>query len=206
MADVQTLERQVSDAYLAAVGVGRRYRIASWAEITPELRDDVAAYCQNIDQHMRDGYGLTLVGGVGTGKTCALVLVADAALAVRWPYGRYGDQPVTKPATVEWMLGPVLYRILHRPDQRHHRERIAAFEAADLLIIDDFDRLYATEWDVMQLEALMELRHSEKRSVCLSLNSLDLLRQPELERTLDRLRENSDIVQLADDVQSRRGG
>jgi len=210
--------RVISNEGLARHNVPVRYRNASWEAITPELEDDVRDYCRNIVGNLRSGHGITLVGGVGVGKTHALVLVVDAALQVQWRGDRIGasrgnahdegDTGVqwhTTRATVEWTLGPKLYSVLHHPDAPGHREKIARYEACDLLVIDDFDRLYATDWNVMQLEALLEVRHSELRATALSLNSTNLLKTDQLTRTLDRLTENSIVVKLGKSVESRRG-
>jgi len=195
-----------------------RYQRASWEKITPELADDVRDYCRNIVVNLRDGHGIALVGGVGVGKTHALALIMDAAAQVQWrmeyswPDWEHVDEEGnprmiwdTRPATIEWTLGPKLYSVLHRPDAPGHREKIERYETCDLLVVDDFDRLYVTDWNAMQLEALMEVRHSEQRAVALSLNSTEVLQSDKFERTLDRLKENSTVVRLGNSVKSRRG-
>ena len=61
---------------IAAAGVPRRFRGAQLSTATtPQAL--VARYAANIDQHLREGTGLVLIGPCGTGKThaaCALLL------------------------------------------------------------------------------------------------------------------------------------
>lgn len=203
------LARLSSNEALTRAGLGRRYAVASWDEISPALLEPCRAYCEDLPRHVADGRGLVLVGGVGTGKSHAMALVADRALdhQIAWARTRTDDgdgELLTRPCAVEWVAAPVLYRILHRPGDGDNPERIGEFERADMLFIDDFDRLYAHEWQVMQFEALMEVRYSERRATCMTLNSLRVLQVPDLERTLDRLEECSVVVLLGDEVRSRR--
>jgi hypothetical protein len=214
----ETLGLERVNEWIGGCGVPRRYREATWEGVTPELREDVQTYCREIAKNLRDGHGITLVGGVGVGKTHALVLIVDAALSVKWRTdvcledwqnldddGKPNVIWQVRDATVEWALGPKLYSVLHRPDAPGHREKIAKCETCDLLVIDDFDRLYATDWNIMQLEALMEVRHSERRATALSLNSTQVLQSEKFARTLDRLMENSTVVRLGKNLKSRRG-
>jgi hypothetical protein len=211
-------KRVIGNAGLGYHNVPSRYREATWEALTEELRDDVRTYCRQIVTNLRDGHGIAFIGGVGVGKTHALVLIVDAALSVLWrgdvswedhqnldEDGNPRIEWQVNRATVEWTLGPKLYSVLHRPDAPGHRERIEKYETCDLLVIDDFDRLYATDWNIMQLEALMEVRHSERRATALSLNSTQVLQSEKFERTLDRLTENSTVVRLGKSLKSRRG-
>ncbi len=200
------MERLSSNRALRQAGVGVRHEIASWDELTPQLLEPVAEYCESIKRHICDGHGLVLVGGYGTGKTCAMALVVDAALQVVLAIGDHnGGQIVPKPARVEWIAGSVLLRILHRPGARDHPERIDEFERAHLLVVDDWHKLYLTDWNVMQLEALMDIRYAQRRATCMTLNTNRLLQREDLAGTRDRLRETSTVVVLGEDVKSRRG-
>jgi DNA replication protein DnaC len=205
------MERQSSSTLLVEVGVPTRYLTASWDELTPQIAEPITAYCENIERNLRTGRGLLIFGGYGTGKTSALVLIVDAALQVDLPVSyaiptweeEEGVVEIIRPAEVRFVVGSDLYRMLHRPDD--YAERLADLEAADLLVIDDFDQLYATDWNVMQFEALMDQRYGQMRSTVMSANSSALLDRQELARMRDRLRETSEVVLVGDEVRSRRG-
>lgn len=202
------MQRRATAEALRAIGVGERYLSARWDEVHPAIRGLLQHYVDNLQRHMIEGVGLILAGGYGTGKTSAMVLVADAALVTPVPIGTvrsaFGDEPETiyRDAVVLWTAGAHLYRMLHRPAE--YRDEIARLETADLLVIDDFDQLYSTAWNILQLEALMDARYGNRLATCMTLNNLDVLKQPELSRLRDRVRESAVVAVLGDDIPSRR--
>ena len=205
--DDLTLCRCMSREALLAAGVPLRYSIASWDEITPALLDDLHGYCEDIAAHIRDGYGLTLVGPYGCGKTMGAVLALDQAMAAPGELTGYvGDPPhireIRRPFACRFGLASELSLVLHHPGHGDNLERIEGWKQADFLVIDDFHKFYASDWDLYQLEALMDARHAERRATCLTLNDLGLFDR--LPGVADRLRESSMMLLMGDEVESKR--
>ena len=203
--------------HLIAAGVPRRYLVASMEEVTPELHEDVSQYCVSIMQHMKDGYGMVIIGPWGCGKTMAAVAILDHLLTLPgrvlgWIDGPDLDpvpmrHPYYEPYTGAFALPLVLSNVLHRPSQGDNAERIARWTEADLLVIDDFHKLYlGAEWDRNQLENLLDVRHAEMRSTILTLNDDTVLQRPDMGGMRDRLKETAAKIILGGDVPSRRGG
>lgn len=207
-ADNLTLCRCMTREALLAAGVPLRYSIASWDEITPQLLDDLHHYCEDIAAHIRDGYGLTIIGPYGCGKTCAAVLALDQAMAAPGHLTGYvGDPPnvreLRRAFSCHFGLASEMSLVLHHPGHGDNLERIEAWKEADFLVVDDFHKFYVAPWDLYQLEALMDARHAGRRATLLTLNDMGLF--DKLPGVYDRLRESSRVVVVGDEVESRRG-
>lgn len=203
------IDREIDVGALEAAGVPRRYLCASWDEVTPEILEQLHDYCENIDINIREGRGMTLLGPYGTGKSFASVLALDAALAARgkvqyWAGDDEDRRPIYEAYECAFVLASEMSVILHRPSDPGHEERIRVWRRCDLLVVDDWHKMYlGAEWDRSQLEAVMDVRHAELLATILTINDLKILK--DLPGVADRLRETSELIQLAPSVQSRRG-
>lgn len=205
----EPLTRQVDNEALMAAGVPPRYHVASWDEVTSAILTQLHEYCLEIDAHIRDGYGMTFLGPYGTGKSFASVLVLDAALGADGRVDFYagdGDnkRPIYEPYRCYFCLASEMSVVLHRPSADGHMALIRDWTEADLLVIDDWHKMYlGADWDRSQLEALMDARHAHLRSTILTVNDLEVFKK--LPGVRDRLRESGELVIVGDEVPSRRG-
>lgn len=194
---------------LRACGVPDRYLIASWDEVNPPLLEPLHEWVGNLDQHVRDGYGMTFYGPYGVGKTFAAVLALDAVAGaegrVTYRMGVGEDaKELYEPYECYFVLASVMSEVLHRPSEKGNRERIAGWKQSDLLVVDDWHKMYlGAEWDRTQLEAVFDVRHAELRPTILTINDADVFKA--LPGVRDRLRECSQFVVLDEDTASRRG-
>lgn len=163
-------------------GIGSRYQKAEWAKVSDTIAKLLRSFCDGIGT----GTNLILLGGVGTGKTCALSLVARAA--------------VDSGARVAWRYTPALFDQLHKGDPAAEVARMA-----ELLVLDDFGVQYASDWPMSRFDALVEYRYSEYKPVAVSTNREweDLTADPLYSRIVSRWRE--DAVIIATGGEDRRG-
>ena len=182
-------EANLHRAYLAAVGFGRRYCEPQWTEMLPEAQRELRPYCDRIAEHIAAGEGATLYGGVGTGKTHALGLIALAAAKVFVSVGI----AARKRPRVRYVFAPDLYDALWSDSNPEARARVLQWQGCELLLLDDADRLYGTAYNISRFESFVERRHGELRATCITVNSGELFRRPELARTVDRWRETTTV-------------
>ena len=175
----QTMRR---DLMWQEAGIGSRYQKAEWPRVSAEIVGPLRAYCDGIGA----GTNLILLGGVGTGKTSALALVARAA--------------VDAGIRVAWRYTPALFDQLHKQDPAAEVARMAGF-----LVLDDFGVQYASDWPMSRFDALVEARYSEYKPVAVSTNRdwSDLTGDPLYARIVSRWRE--DAVIMATGGEDRRG-
>ncbi len=173
------------------LGIGERYAEATIEQIAnPQVRGTVRGYCENIDLYVRrGGRGLLLSGGVGTGKTCALALVAIAAREARM--------------MVEYRHAVDLFR-----DLAENAAGLHCCEMADLLIIDDLGTEYAHEWPQSQFDRLIEHRHAARRPTCVSTNVAprDMATVAQYARVFDRLRSTCEMLGTGTQSMRQIGG
>jgi len=188
--------------WLRHVGFGRRYQAPRWDRVVESAHAQLAEYCANLSEHLRRGEGLTLMGGVGTGKTHALSLIAAAARDATVPLS---DAPQLRRAvSVAYVFGPELYNALAETRSPDARQRVLEWQEVDLLLLDDADRLYMADFTVARFEAFVEHRHAEMRTTCVALNTSDVFRDSRLTRTVDRWRESM-VATVRFGGQSMRG-
>jgi DNA replication protein DnaC len=167
--------RAVEEAW-ERVGVGRRYWGSTLEGIPSEnCRNAVARYCEDIATQVSIGRGLILAGGVGSGKTSILAVIARAAAQAR------------PRLDALFFYAPALFDALHKDD----REAVGRARSCALLLLDDFTTQYATDWTISRFDALSEHRYSRQLATCVSSN-LTLRELGKVEtwaRAVDRWRE-----------------
>ncbi len=159
---------------LGPLGIGERYQSASLEKIPSEgARTFVHTYIDSIGANISAGKGLYVQGGVGTGKTSILALVAYAAASAGH-------------SVVYWYAGELFNR-LHRDDQ----EAMAAARHCDLLLLDDFGTQYAIDWTVTRFDSLIEYRYAHRKAMCVTTNasSEELENSDAWRRVYDRWKE-----------------
>ena len=139
----------------------------------------VREYVERLDENLREGRGLWLMGDVGTGKTSLAMLVSKAALE----HGR---------SVAIYSLPRLLARIRRTYDaeagEQSYLEFFERLAAGDLLHVDDLGAEKRSDWVLEQLYALVDERYESQRSIVVTTN----LDQASLEeqigaRTVSRL-------------------
>jgi DNA replication protein DnaC len=139
----------------------------------------VREYVERLDENLREGRGLWLMGDVGTGKTSLAMLVSKAALE----HGR---------SVAIYSLPRLLARIRRTYDaeagEQSYLEFFERLTAVDLLHVDDLGAEKRSDWVLEQLYALVDERYESQRSIVVTTN----LDQASLEdqigaRTVSRL-------------------
>ena len=171
---------------LGPLGIGEHYHSATIESIPlaglpdpdEEPRSIVRSYTDSIDANISAGRGLYIQGGVGTGKTSIITLVAYAAASAGH-------------SVAYWYAGELFNR-LHRDDQ----EAIAAAYDCDLLLLDDFGVQYAIDWTVTRFDALVEYRYAHQKAMCVTTNasSAELENSDRWRRVYDRWKEMCDGI------------
>lgn len=154
---------------LRRAGVPDLYGDASWANVAHAKRS-LTTYAKSIEERVRLGEGLFLAGPVGTGKSCAAGLIARSA--------------VMRDIAVVWQHVPDVIGKITTPEGKHQLWRASA---AELLIWDDFTLAGLTDWQVRELDRVVERRYSSRRSMVVTTNVTQAaMEAPEVRRMADR--------------------
>lgn len=161
---------------LLRVGFGRRvaHTVLDWRRVPDDVRPRVRAWRDGLQGHIDTGDGMLLTGPPGTGKTCALGLVALAAVEQR--------------ADVAYVACADLLDAMHSDAGR---ERVDAWRRCELLMIDDIGTGYGSAFGRAGFAALVDARYRDCRCTVVTSNvSLDALARVDwLARSVDRWRE-----------------
>jgi len=166
--------------WLADVGIPAASQGATWDGLAAktESRETLSLYCSTIGRRVAVGEGVVLIGDVGTGKTCAMALIAQAALD---PGG--GIETVFTGASA-------LLRKLHRVgtgSMEYQIEQIAEWNCR-LLLLDDLGVEYRSPFASSLFHDLMEHRVAHRLATCVTTNlTTDQIRGYSA-RLYDRLR------------------
>jgi DNA replication protein DnaC len=148
----------------------------------------VKEFIDDIDNNLRQGRGLWIFGGTGTGKTTLAMLISKAALEAGKTVAIYS-------------LPKLLARIRRTYDSEPGGDSYLSFfgqlTSVDLLHIDDLGAEKRSDWVLEQLYALVNERYESQRSILVTTN----LKLEELEtqigaRTVSRLSQICDLVEL----------
>lgn len=142
-----------------------------------KVRAALADYLGALPRAAERGLGLVLEGGMGTGKTSALALIAEAAGRT---FGLYdaascsGLYPTYRPQ-VRYLLMPQLARFLMErvagvEGQTRWRDEFDILKRAKFLLIDEFNAFYMDEYGTDKYLELMDERFSDRRVTCVALN------------------------------------
>jgi DNA replication protein DnaC len=119
-----------------------------------------------------------LIGIPGVGKT-------TLAYRAAWAFLNNGERVVYYQA--EELLNELQSRI---EDSKAYGQLWARLKAADLVVLDDLAAQNRTPWRDAQLDALVDYRYRERRSLFMTTNKLNTIS----ERILDRVKEGSSAV------------
>ena len=153
----------------------------------------VREYVERLDENLREGRGLWLMGDVGTGKTSLAMLVSKAALE----HGR---------SVAIYSLPRLLARIRRTYDaeagEQSYLEFFERLTAVDLLHVDDLGVEKRSDWVLEQLYALVDERYESQRSIVVTTN-LDQAEPRGTDRRPDRLAAGRGVRRSAAPVRRR---
>jgi len=178
-----------SASVLSSLGFGSRYQGPVIERVIAAWQAELRAYLDDLESHLRRGFGLLLSGKPGTGKTSVLALVALAAYDAGFSVG--------------YWYSPRLFDALHSRDLETTRHA----EQVDLLLLDDFGVQYSGDWAASRFDALIETRYAEQRAVAVSTNApLRVLgADPQWARVADRWRETCLALETTAESQRKMG-
>jgi len=181
-------QRAKAERVLAGVGFGARYQHPETERVAEDLRGPLQAYLGDLTRHLEQGTNVICCGGVGTGKTSVLALVALAAVAAGYQVAYWH------------CLG--LFGALHRQEPGVY----SAAVSVPLLLLDDFGTQYAAEWSMSWFDNLVEERYSDQRPVWVATNATlkDLSANPLWSRAVDRWRDPPSLTLVTTATSQRR--
>jgi DNA replication protein DnaC len=137
---------------LIHAGVPEQYRAPKWDLC--QQRDTIKNWCAGISRHLARGRGLVLLGDMGTGKSFAASLVAQAAIRAH--------------RHVRWTYQPELLNLLQ--DRSTRLRALNQQIGADLVVWDDFGVRDPADWEVELLDEIVERRYAARRAMVVTSN------------------------------------
>jgi DNA replication protein DnaC len=155
---------------------------ADWDQVDlPELAEWKVP--QILEAKLRHGRGLILAGPVGTGKSSVAALIAKGVLAL----------PGEVVRTVRWeSVAEMVDEMEAKRDGKFSVER--RLRLPDLLVLDDLGVDKLAEWQIADLDRIVDARYRRRRStiVTTNLQISEIARDPAYGRITSRWRETCD--------------
>jgi DNA replication protein DnaC len=160
-----------------------RYREISFDQLTgtdlvafPEQIRVARRFATQIEENLREGRGLWIMGDIGTGKTMLAMLISKAALDAGRTVAIY---------SLPRLLNLIREAIEHVDGVVGFLDRLAE---VDLLHLDDVGAENRTDWALEQLYSIVNTRYEEQRSIVVTTNlQPDELSEQIGARTVSRL-------------------
>lgn len=184
--------RQARSVGVSSV-IPRKYRGSSFdrwpvTDLSEDVVRAVRRFVHQIDENIRQGKGLWLMGDVGTGKTTLAMLVSKAALDQGYSVAIY---------SVPSLLAKIRDTYGADRGEQSYDDFYRQLAGVDLLQLDDLGAERQTEWVLEQLYSLVNERYESERSIVVTTNlATDQLEQQVGSRTVSRLTEMTDQLPL----------
>ena len=179
--------------YLSIVGVGKRYHDAILKRT--KIQNELKTLIDNLDGHIKAGRGMVILGSVGTGKTCCLVVLIKAFLCKNG-YRVLGDTENTLRLdfSIVFTRSSDLFNLICEKKEPF----IDKCLNANILMIDDFGQEYDHDFPFSKFEDLVEYRYANQLSTFVTSNLTPdaLINKNKYQRVVDRWRECNDIIQI----------
>jgi len=200
-----------SREYLQRVGIGPRYHNASLERVFQGILAQVEDYLNTLEENLKRGKGLLVMGGTGAGKTSILALVAKKIIentaSPVWTDDWMERKVLLRidyPIKIQFLTMSSFYNLVHNKDVR-----IDNYQKCDVLMIDDFGAEHVTDWPMSTFENLFEYRYSNKLMTCVTTNKTktDLLKMEQdgyYARVIDRMRDSDAFLRLSAGQKSQR--
>ena len=144
---------------------------------------------------------LIITGPVGTGKTLiavrtARVLAFECDFRPRWD----GDFYYKSRREVRFISAPIVLDELRRQfgkEKQDDQTLERLFVRPDVLFIDDFDKIYPTDWSCERLWLILDARMVRERATCVTSNlNLEGIDQKYGDAIASRLANNCRLIEL----------
>jgi DNA replication protein DnaC len=143
---------------------------------------ELRSFVRDIDANLKNGRGLWLTGGFGTGKTALAMIVSKAAIDRGRSVAIY---------SCPRLLGVIRESI----DAGGVLDFLDRLGGADLLHIDDLGAEHRTEWVLEQLYSIINARYQDERSTIITSNlDRDELAEQLGERIVSRLEASCELL------------
>lgn len=178
---------------MADVGIPERYARAIPAQITAltadggPLREEIKQYVHSLDENLKHGLGMVLIGPGGTGKTSALTLALRCAFE-RWP-----ESCLYLPAH------SLVDHTINRTPFRGSNDDLTIIEQARRccwLLIDDVGLGRVDARFLMEFERLIRIRYDSMLPTLITSTVHDLLDGALPASTASVIREVSDVIHV----------
>lgn len=186
--------------FLTTCNIGKRYLNADMEKCLKA--SEIKAYLKNAQENIAKGRGMFFNGPVGTGKTCSLVVLLKKLIQkfekfvpeFDMPYGE--KRPVSNMA-FKFVSAAELFEDLRERDSEQYWTYWREYCAVQCLFIDDFLAGHTADWAFGRFEAMIDYRYSNMMPVFISSNlTAEQMKEPNLQRVLDRWRDSCDIIQI----------
>jgi len=181
-----TPELSTSERYLSGGGIGRQYHKAVLEKT--RIPDKLGQFIDNLEDNLKSGKGLLILGPVGTGKTSCLAIIAKAILALnRHEFNLQSDFVFT---SLEDLVNAICTK-----DYDFTKDCNGTLA----LMLDDFGREYFPEFAFSTFENMIEFRYANKQSTFITSNlTAESLRENRrFQRIVDRWRECNEVIQIS---------
>jgi len=181
--------------YLSDRKVGKRYHDAICEET--KIQGELRTFIDNLNGHIKAGRGMVILGAVGTGKTCCLVVLIKALLC-KDGYRVLGDAEnniIRLDFSIVFTRSSDLFNLICEKKEPF----IDKCLNADILMIDDFGQEYDHSFPFSKFEDLVEYRYANQLSTFVTSNlTPDALKNNnKYQRVVDRWRESNIIINIS---------
>ena len=193
------LEKLISER-LELLNIGTRYHDADIEKC--RAKKQLVLYSKNLAENSLSGRGLLILGPVGVGKTCSLVVMLKTILSKyiktetvigfdreRFTTGQF-TYPPCRFATINQIFSAIFQK---------NNELIEQLTRTRFLFIDDFGRGYYHDFPFSAFEELIDFRYANKLPTYITSNQTAALlsEEPKYRRVVDRWRECCTTIQIS---------
>lgn len=205
------MEKRNLKNYLDSLGIYERYHRV---DISRMPRAQVIKnYCDNIEENVRLGQGLLILGPVGAGKSHILSYIAQQVFNynISLPTAHFSDDGNILPIrqiTLAYANSNSMFDDFFLNDSRKEEKakRIDDYYKSKLLLIDDFGTEYNTNFSFTKFGNLIEYRYAKKLATVITSNftASRLREQKNIARIVDRWREMCFTVNITNQGSQRK--
>ena len=184
---------------LVFLGIGQRYLQANIEKC--RVQKEIREYLARLPENAIAGKGLIIVGPVGVGKTCTLIVLLRNILrsSATVEYAIYADGKRAPTGNIllttsQFATSNKIFNAVFRKENQFLQE----LQTTAFLFIDDFGREYYTDYAFSTFEELIDYRYANKLPtfVTTNLTTSALRENNKFARVVDRWRECCDTIQI----------
>lgn len=147
-------------------------------------------YLVDLEQNIQMGMGLTIYGSVGTGKTLALAIIANALVKSGIDVVMLPERGLFDAVKATWNEGAKISEY----------EVIDQFRNVKVLMIDDFGVRAPTDWTVDIYHSIIDARWDQGLPTFISTNNTLEMLADDYARQVDRLSNNYKLEMIGDSL------